>query len=102
VKSIATTLRDTWEIAVEEVVGCVLERLSNKIKVRGLVKLTAITVADCEVVRDGFGRCSELLHSAALRLNRPLPRPEVIADEINALDTWAKNLRQRQKAVKLP
>lgn len=32
VKSIATTLRDTWEIAVEEVVGCVLERLSNKIK----------------------------------------------------------------------
>ncbi len=102
VKLIATTLRDTWEIAVEEVVGCVLERLSNKIKTQGLVKLTAITVADCEVVRDGFGRCSELLHSPAPSLNRPLTRPEVIADEINALDTWAKNLRQRQKAVKLP
>lgn len=102
VKSIAGTLRDTWEIAVEEVVGYVIRRLSNEVKTPGLVKLTAITVPDCEAMRDGFGRCSELLHSAAAALNRPLPRPEALSAEIDALSTWANDLRQRQGAAKLP
>lgn len=96
VKSIAGTLRDTWEIAVEEVVGHVIRRLSNEVKTPGLVKLTAITVADCEAMRDGFGRCSELMHSAAAALNRPLPRPDVLSAEISALAAWADSLRQRQ------
>lgn len=102
VKSIAATLRDTWEIAVEEAVGHVIRRLSNEVKTPGLVKLTAITVPDCEAMRDGFGRCSELLHSAAAALNRPLPRPEVLTAEIDALASWADNLRQRQGAARLP
>lgn len=101
VKSIAGSLRDTWEIAVEEVVGHVIRRLSNEVKTAGLVKLTAITVPDCEVMRDGFGRCSELLHSAAPALNRPLPRPEALAAEITALATWADDVRQRQNAARL-
>lgn len=102
VKSIAGALRDTWEIAVEEVVGHVIRRLSNEVKTLGLVKLTAITVPDCESMRDGFGRCSELLHSAAAALNRPLPRPEALSAEIDALSTWADGLRQRQAAARLP
>lgn len=102
VKSIAGTLRDTWEIAVEEVVGHVIRRLSNEVKTPGLVKLTAITVADCEAMRDGFGRCSELMHSAAAALNRPLPRPDVLSAEISALAAWADSLRQRQGAARLP
>jgi energy-coupling factor transporter ATP-binding protein EcfA2 len=101
VKTIAGSLRDTWEIAVEEAVGHVIRRLSNEVKTPGLVKLTAITVADCESMRDGFGRCSELLHSTAPALNRPLPRPEVLAGEIDALAQWALDLRQRQDATRL-
>lgn len=101
VKSVAASLRDTWEIAVEEAVGHVIRRLSNEVKTPGLVKLTAITVADCESMRDGFGRCSELLHSAAPALNRPLPRPDALSDEINALSSWANDLRQRQTAARL-
>jgi ABC-type dipeptide/oligopeptide/nickel transport system ATPase subunit len=102
VKSIGGTVRDTWEIAVEEVVGHVIRRLSNEVKTPGLVKLTAITVPDCEAMRDGFRRCSELLHSAAAVLNRPPPRPEALSAEIDALSTWADDLRQRQSAAKLP
>jgi hypothetical protein len=102
IKSIAATLRDTWEIAVEEAVGHVIRRLSNEVKTPGLVKLTAITVPDCEAMRDGFGRCSELLHSAAASLNRPLPRPEALTAEIDALAAWANSLRQRQGAARLP
>ena len=93
VKSIAATLRDTWEIAVEEAVGHVIRQLSNEVKTPGLVKLTAITVPDYEAMRDGFGRCSELLHSAAAALNRPLPRPETLTAEIDTLAAWADNLR---------
>ncbi|MDF5850137.1 hypothetical protein P4124_22870 [Pseudomonas aeruginosa] len=95
-------MRDTWEIAVEEAVGHVIRRLSNEVKTPGLVKLTAITVPDCEAMRDGFGRCSELLHSAAAALNRPLPRPETLTAEIDTLAAWADSLRQRQGAARLP
>lgn len=102
VKSIAATLRDTWEIAVEEVVGHVIRRLSNEVKTPGLVKLTAITVPDCEAMRDAFVRCSGLLHSAASALNRPLPRPETLKDEIDSLAAWADDMRQRQNAARLP
>lgn len=102
VKSITGVLRDTWEIAVEEVVGHVIRRLSNEVKTPGLVKLTAISVSHCEGMRDGFGRCSELLHSTSPTLNRPLPRPDVLTAEITALATWADDLRQRQAAAKLP
>ena len=102
VKSIASTLRDTWEIAVEEAVGCVIRRLTNEVKTANLVKLTAITVTDCEVMRNGFARCSELLHSAAATLNRPLPSPEKLTAEIDTLADWADSLRKRQDDAKLP
>ena len=102
VKSIAASLRDTWEIAVEEAVGHVIRRLSNEVKTPGLVKLTVITVPDCEAMRDGFQRCSELLHSAAPALNRPLPRPDALTEEISALAVWTDNLRQRQNSARLP
>lgn len=100
VKVIAASLRDTWEIAVEEAVSYVMRRLSNEVKTPGLIKLTAITVADCQSMRDGFGRCSELLHSAAPALNRPLPTPEILSAEINALAVWADDLRKRQDALR--
>ena len=82
--------------------GHVLRRLSYKVSTGGLIKLTVISPADCEAMRDGFGRCSELLHSSARELNRPLPRPEALAAEIDALNRWATDLRQRQDAVRLP
>ena len=100
VKSIAGALRDTWEIAVEEAVGHVTRRLSNKVDTSGLVRLTVITIPDCEAMRDGFGRCSELLHSAAAALNRPLPKPDVLSAEIDLLASWVNDLRQRQSAIK--
>lgn len=101
VKSIAASLRDTWEIAVEESVGHVVRRLSNEIKTPGLIKLTVITAADCEIMRDAFGRCSEMLHSAAVALNRPLPRPEALTSEIDALAAWTTDLRGRQDRARL-
>jgi len=101
VKSISADIRDAWEIAVEESVGHVIRRLSNEVKTAGLVKLTAITIDDCEIMRNGFRRCSEVLHSATTALNSPLPTPEELEKEIDILEKWAEDIRNRQSATKL-
>jgi energy-coupling factor transporter ATP-binding protein EcfA2 len=100
VRSLQEQLRTSWERAVEDAVAPVLRRLSNKVLTPGLVKLTAITVKDCEEVRDAFGRCSALLHSEARGLNNPLPSPDIVQAEITALKTWVESVAQKQKAVK--
>lgn len=100
-KSILGTLRDSWEIAVEQSVSSVIRRLSNKVDTKNLIKLTAITAADCESMRDGYGRCSEMLHSEAADRNRPLPKPEAIQKEIAVLEQWASNLKERQDRAQL-
>lgn len=102
IKSIVGTLRDTWEIAVEQAVSHVIRRLSNKVDTGKLVKLTVITVADCETMRDSYGRCSELLHSSAHALNRGIPRPDAVDTEITVLRQWAADLKQRQDRATLP
>jgi energy-coupling factor transporter ATP-binding protein EcfA2 len=100
VRSLQEHLRTSWERAVEDAVAPVLRRLSNKILTPGLVKLTAITLKDCEEVRDAFGRCSALLHSEARGLNTPLPLPDRVQAEITALKTWVESVVQKQKAIK--
>jgi len=101
IKSIVGTLRDTWEIAVEQAVSHVIRRLSNKVDTGKLIKLTVITPEDCEAMRDGYGRCSELLHSSARELNRGMPRPDAVEREIKALSDWIADLKTRQDRAKL-
>src|SRR5262249_7657975 len=85
VRSLQDQLRQTWERAVEEALSPVIKRLANKVDTKGLAKVTVITLEDCRVMRDAYSRCSELLHSAPGTLNKPLPTPQAIAAEIEAL-----------------
>jgi hypothetical protein len=92
-------LRTLWERAVEESVAPVVKRLQNKVNTGGLSKVTAITLEDCDAMQKGYGRCSKLLHSDGDSLNRPLPKPEIITNEINAIRDWIKSIKARQKSV---
>ena len=92
-------LRDSWERAVEEALSPVYKRLSDKVETRGLAKVTVLTKDDCEKMREAYGRCSPLLHSAPDALNRPIPTPEVIQTEITTLRTWVEEIKQRQDMV---
>lgn len=94
-------LRVLWERAVEEAIAPVLERFKNKVETKGLTKLTALTMDDCASMREAYGRCSNLLHSEGASLNRPLPKPQVVRDEINFLKEWVVNIRERQKEIDL-
>jgi hypothetical protein len=99
VRSLQEQLRTTWERAVEETVTPVIRRLANKVDTKGLPKLTAITLQDCETMRAAFARCSELLHSSSEALNTPLPAPAVIESEMAALEDWVSNIRDRQAKI---
>lgn len=97
VTSFQDQLRTTWERAVEEVVGPVIRRLSRKVDTTGLIKLTVLTNGDCTIMREGFGRCSALLHSQPGEINPLLPAPTVIQAEIDALEKWIADIRARQE-----
>ena len=92
-------LRSTWERAVEEVVGPVTKRLSNKVNTKGLAKLTVLTMDDCTQMHQAYSRCSTLLHSTPGALNSPLPKPKDVHDQITALRQWFENIKQRQGKI---
>ena len=96
VDGLQNRLRSTWERAVEDAVGSVVKRLSNKVETKGLAKVTAVTLDDCVEMRKAYGRCSNLLHSSADELNRPLPKPDAVQNEITALRKWVEEIKKRQ------
>ncbi|PSM16811.1 hypothetical protein C7T96_18595 [Nitratireductor sp. StC3] len=99
VDALQKRLRSTWERAVEEAVGPVLKRLSNKVETKGLAKLTMLTMEDCVAMRKAYGRCSVLLHSSADALNSPLPKPEAVQHEITALKEWVEKIKAAQSKI---
>lgn len=99
VTSFQDQLRTTWERAVEEAVGPVLRRLARKVDTTGLLKLTVLTPQDCATMREAFGRCSALMHSQPGELNPPLPAPDAISAEIEALASWIGDIRDRQAKI---
>jgi energy-coupling factor transporter ATP-binding protein EcfA2 len=101
VRSLQEQLRTTWERAVEEALSPVIRRLANKVDTKGLFKLTVLTIEDCNTMRAASGRCSALLHSSSEALNKPLPKPDAIRAEIQALSDWVTDIRNRQDKVKV-
>ena len=99
VDTLQKRLRLTWERAVEEAVGPVIKRLSNKVETKGLAKVTTLTMDDCTEMRRAYGRCSTLLHSSADTLNQPPPKPEAVQNEITALQGWVQDIKQRQGKI---
>jgi hypothetical protein len=100
VRAALEQLRETWERAVEEFIGPVFKRLSTKVDTKNLRKLTVLEIADCDAMREGFGACSELLHSISESLNPKLPAPANLQAEITKLRDWYQGLRSRQEKIK--
>lgn len=99
VRSLQDDIRTTWERAVEDFVGEVVTRFKNKVDTKGLARLTVLTMEDCQVMRDAYGRCSSWLHSSGIGLNQNLPSAGAIQNEIEALRTWYNTLRQKQRSI---
>ena len=96
VRNLQDDLRFTWERAVEDILAVVLSRFSNKVDTKGLSQLTALTLNDCTIMRDAYGRISSWMHSDGIGLNRNCPIPTEIEQEILILKNWHLDLKDKQ------
>ena len=94
-------LREAWERGVEEVLLCsVVERYRPSVQtLNKIMDLSDIREVDCRAVQDGMSKCSTFMqgHDLSHADNRPFPEPDEVKRDINSLDIWAKNIRDRRK-----
>lgn len=101
-RGLIDSLRQTWETAVEDAISPVLRTFASKVNTKGFAKLSAITEPDANTMRQHYGQCSELLHKASDALNPKAPTPDIIENELNALEKWLKEVGDRQDQIKVP
>lgn len=98
-------LRAAWERALEEVAFAhVVMRHRDYIRGRDLVRVSALTEQDCLSWSTNFGKCSDYVaaHDGSRGRNRAMPEPEELLQDVGALNTWVRSLRDRQRAVQIP
>ncbi|MCK4788078.1 MAG: AAA family ATPase [Desulfobacteraceae bacterium] len=93
-------LREAWERGLEEVLlGGVVELYRNSIQTQQAKHLSDITEDDCQVLEAGMTKCSRWLpgHDQAPAENVPIPYPEELRGDIEALENWRKTILTRRK-----
>jgi len=92
-------LREAWERALEEVLlGGVVERYRPSIETKRLAPLSDITEEDCKTVETAMTKCSTWLpgHDQAAAARAPVPPAAELKEDIDALETWVKGIRNRR------
>lgn len=96
-------LRSAWERALEEVAFAhVVMRHRDYIRGRDLARVSALNKQDCKTWSDNFQRCSDYIagHDGSRGRNRSMPDPKELLQDVQALDEWVRDLKQRQKTIK--
>ncbi len=97
-------LRAAWERALEEVAFAhVVMRHRDYIRGRDLVRVSALTEQDCQTWTDNFGNCSDYVaaHDESRGRNRAMPEPEDLLRDVETLNSWVRDLKERQKAAQV-
>lgn len=91
-------LRMTWERGVEEVLlNEVVLRFRKGIETTRL-KRVSVESEDITAITMGMSKCSNYTgHDGAYVANAPLPLPEEMTADINALDDWRKSVLARRE-----
>ena len=93
-------LREAWERGLEEVLlNRVIERLRIGIETQRARALLDITADDYEALDRGITKCSRWMagHDQAAAENAPLPGPQELKSDIDALDEWVAAIWQRRR-----
>lgn len=102
VHDIYERLRSTWERAIEQVVfHRVVLRHRDYIDTKHLRKAAVLTDADCDQFAAGYKKCSDQVeaHDPSGARNAAPPAPDEVLTDIQALGTWVKSIRDRQKGI---
>ena len=92
-------LREAWERALEEVLlGSVVERFRPSVQTQQVIKIADITEDDCRVLEAAMTKCSKWLpgHDQAAAARAEIPGPDVLKDDIEALESWVSRIRKRR------
>jgi len=98
-KELYGLLREAWERAVEEVLlGGIVERFRPSVETQRLAPLSDITDEDCKTVKEGMTKSSAWLtgHDHAAAARAPVPAPDELKKDIEALETWVKGINVRR------
>ena len=92
-------LREAWERALEEVLLCkIVERYRPSVQTQQIAKIADVTDEDCRQLEAGMSKCSRWLpgHDQAAAARAPVPNPEELKADIDALDNWVKAINKRR------
>lgn len=93
-------LRQTWERGVEDMlIGGVVERFRPSIETKRLDKLCDIRTTDVDAITAGMTKCSrwEGGHDHARAAAEPVPGPQELRRDLEALDEWVKDIQGRRQ-----
>jgi len=92
-------LREAWERALEEVLlGGVVERYRPGVQTQQVSQISDITDDDCKALNAAMTKCSKWLpgHDKAAAARAAISEPNVLKDDIEALEKWVSNVRKRR------
>ncbi len=98
-KNLYGLLREAWERALEEVLLCkIVERYRPSVQTQQIAKLADVTEEDCRQVEAAMTKCSRWLrgHDQAAAARAPVPGPDELKADIDALDNWVKAINRRR------
>jgi hypothetical protein len=98
-KNLYGLLREAWERALEEVLLCkIVERYRPGIQTQQITKLADVTEDDCRQLEAAMTRCSRWLrgHDQAAAARAPVPAPDELKADIEALENWVKAVNKRR------
>jgi len=91
-------LREAWERALEEILlGGIVERYRQSIQTQHVGILCDITSEDCAAVEAGMSKCSRWVHDRAGAENSPVPEPDEVKGDIEALETFVRAVNARRR-----
>lgn len=98
-KNLYGLLREAWERALEEVLLCkIVERYRPGVQTQQIAKIADVTEEDCRLVEGAMTKCSRWLrgHDQAAAARAPVPGPDELKADIEALETWVKAVIKRR------
>lgn len=93
-------LREAWERALEEVLlGGVVERYRPGVQTQQIAQIADISAEDCTAIETAMTKCSTWLpgHDKAAAARAPVPAPAELKTDIEALEQWVADIRNRRK-----
>jgi hypothetical protein len=102
-KSWYGSLRETWERSVEEVLfGDAIGRYRHEVKTNNLTSERVWVLEEADVVQlvAGMTKSSTWIrgHDQPAAVNRPVPPPDELRDDLGALRDWAAEMRAKRRA----